>query len=182
VAKPIVLIGGPSGAGKTTLAGKLKSDLGLDHFIGTGFIRAIVQSQTTRDADPDLFSMTYQSPDPVAHIVTQARRLHGAVQSCIDRAHREGTSIVIEGTHLIPELYHDADVDLYVVLHPPDAVAHAEWVRGDTHVYRSVDEADLANIRRIDDYLRTEAAAYGVPVVDPQEPQVLRALIRSVAT
>lgn len=180
MAKPIVLIGGASGAGKTTLAGKLKAELGLDHFIGTGFIRAIVQSQTTREADPDLFSMTFQSPDPVAHIVRQARRLHGAVQSCIDRAHREGTSIVIEGTHLIPELYHDAAVDLYVVLRAPDAIAHAEWVRGDTHAHRTIDEADLSNIRLIDDYLRAEAAAYGVQTVDPQEEALLRALIGSV--
>jgi 2-phosphoglycerate kinase len=181
VVKPIVLIGGSSGAGKTTLAGKLKADLGLDHFIGTGFIRAIVQSETTPEDDPELFSMTFQSPDPVAHIVLQARRLHRAVASCIDRARREGTSIVIEGTHLIPELYHDAAVDLYFVLRAPDAIAHAEWVRGDTHSHRTVDEGDLANIRLIDEYLRSEAIAYGVQTVDPQEEAVLRALIGSVA-
>jgi 2-phosphoglycerate kinase len=167
VSKPVVLVGGASGAGKTTLAGRLKCELALDHFLGTGFIRAIVQAETTPERDPELFSMTFQSPDPVNHIITQARRLQPAIQSCISRARREGTSVVIEGTHLIPELYHDAGADLYVILKVPDPAEHSAWVRGDTHTHRSVDEGDLVNIRSIDTYLMAAAATYDVTVIEP---------------
>src|SRR3954466_2932233 len=163
--KPIVLIGGASGAGKTTLAGRIKCELGLVHFLGTGFVRAIVQAETTAERDPSLFSMTFQSPDPVDHIITQARRLSPAVLSCIDRARREGTSIVIEGTHLIPALYHDIGADLYLVLRAPAPDAHALWIRGDTNTHRDINDADIANIRRIDSYLASEAEHYGVATV-----------------
>src|SRR3954471_20811865 len=167
--KPIVLIGGASGAGKTTLAGRIKCELGLDHFLGTGFVRAIVQAETTVERDPSLFSMTFQAQDPVDHIVTQAKRLSPAVLRCIDRARAEGTSIVIEGTHLIPALYHDAGADLYLVLRAPPVAAHADWVRGATHTNRLIGDADMVNIRRIDDYLTAEAAAHGVTVVEPSD-------------
>src|SRR5436190_22943496 len=168
-AKPVVLIGGASGAGKSTLAGRLKRELGLDHFLGTGFVRAIVQAETTPDDDPALFSMTLRSPDPVAHVVAQAHRLHRSVCACIDRARREGTSIVIEGSHLIPELYHDGGADLYFVLRAPDVDEHAQWIRGATHTLRTVNNAELANIRLIDEYFTSEAEKYGVTVAQADD-------------
>ena len=177
--KPVVLIGGASGSGKTTLAGRVRAELGLDHSLGTGFVRAIVQAETSPERDPALFSMTFQAADPVAHIVTQARRLQPAIARCIDRARREGTSIVIEGTHLIPELYHGAGADLYVVLQAPDVAEHTQWVRGATHAHRPVDERDLVNIRLIDSYLMSTAETHGVPVVrsaDGLDDDLLRPL------
>jgi 2-phosphoglycerate kinase len=169
MAKPIVLIGGASGAGKSTLAGRLKHDLGLDHFLGTGFVRAIVQSETTPERDPALFSMTFQAPDPVEHIITQAKRLEPAVRACIERARREGTSMVVEGTHLIPALYHDAEVDLYLVLRAPELDRHSQWVRGKTHTKRQIGDADIANIRLIDAWLAVESASYGITTVHSDE-------------
>jgi hypothetical protein len=52
------------------------------------------------------------------------------------------------GSHLIPELYHDADADLYFVLRAGEIDEHTEWIRGATHTLRTVNEAELANIRR----------------------------------
>src|ERR1700728_4782955 len=93
----IVLIAGTAGCGKTTLANRLAAQFDLDHRIGTGFIRAVVQSQTSVGVEPDLFLRSYEARDPVAHLQAQARRLRPAVLACIERARAEGTSLVVEG-------------------------------------------------------------------------------------
>jgi 2-phosphoglycerate kinase len=163
--KPIFLVGGAPGTGKSTLAARLSDRLAIDHRIGSGFIRAIVQSEVTPELEPGLFSMTFQSDDPVAHLEAQARRLHRAVTACIDRARREGTSLVVEGSHLIPSLYADAPVDLFVVLAAPAPGDHLSRLRGPTHVNRTISDRDLPKIRELDLYYRQEADRWGIPAV-----------------
>ena len=163
--KPVFLVGGAPGAGKSTLAGRLSDRLVVDHRIGTGFIRAVVQSETTVDRDPDLFSMTFQAPDPVAHLEAQATRLRGAVMACIERARRDGTSLVVEGSHLIPSLYRQAPVDLFLVLGAPPPSDHLSRLMGPTHANRRISEPDLSKIRQLDAYYRREASRWDVPLV-----------------
>jgi 2-phosphoglycerate kinase len=163
--KPIFLVGGAPGTGKSTLAARLSDRLAVDHRIGTGFIRAVIQSETNADAEPDLFSMTFQADDPVAHVETQARRLRPAVMACVDRARREGTSLVVEGSHLIPSLYQQASVDFFVVLAAPPPADHLSRIMGPTHANRRISEQDLSKIRALDAYYRREAARCNVPVV-----------------
>ncbi len=50
--KPVIMIGGANGVGKTTFANRLLGDLDIDHKIGTGFLRAIIKSETSR-SNPD---------------------------------------------------------------------------------------------------------------------------------
>jgi 2-phosphoglycerate kinase len=160
--KPIILIGGTAGTGKTTLASELSWRLGLDHRIGTGFIREIVKSQHRQEDCLELHGFTFRSEQPVANIVAQGQRLRPAIVACIDRARREGTSLLVEGTHLLPGLYHDVPVDLFAVLAAPDLEEHKRRLRGPSHLHRRTTEADLANVRLIDQYLGSEAARWGI--------------------
>lgn len=167
-AAPIVLIGGANGSGKTWLAGRIAADLDFSHHLGTGFIREIVRAETDAVRDPVLFAYSFAGPDPVATLEQQADRLHAAVRRCIDRARAEGTSLVIEGTHLIPRLFaDDAGVDQYIVLRSPvDVVEHAARVNGCTHLGRNLSSADLSRVRQLDQHLVAEADRYGVEVLD----------------
>lgn len=160
--KPIILIGGTAGTGKTTLASELSWRLGLDHRIGTGFIREIVKSQHRREDCLELHGFTFRSEQPVANIVAQAKRLRPAIIACIERARREGTSLLVEGTHLLPSLYHDVIVDLFAVLAAPALDEHKRRLRGPSHMHRQTTEADLANVRLIDQYLGEEATRWGI--------------------
>ena len=161
--KPLILIGGTAGTGKSRLAHELCSRLAIDHRLGTGFIREIVKSQYSAEACPELHSFTFRSERPVDNLVAQARRLHDAVTACIERARVEGTSLVIEGNHLIPELYCEARVDLFVVLSAPAPEEHLRRLRGPSHLKRLTTASDFGNVRRIDEWLRNEALRHGVP-------------------
>jgi 2-phosphoglycerate kinase len=162
ITKPIILIGGTAGTGKTTLASELSWRLGLDHRIGTGFIREIVKSQHRKEDCLELHGFTFRSQQPVANIAAQAQRLRPAIIACIERARREGTSLLVEGTHLLPSLYHDVMVDLFVVLAAPELEEHKKRLRGPSHLHRQTTDADFANVRLIDQYLGSEAARWGI--------------------
>jgi 2-phosphoglycerate kinase len=161
-AKPIILIGGSAGTGKTTLASELSWRLGLDHRIGTGFIREIVKSQHPKEDCLELHRFTFRSEQPVANIVAQAERLRPAIIACIERARREGTSLLVEGTHLLPGLFHDVVVDLFAVLAAPEFEEHRRRLHGPSHLHRQTTDADFANVRLIDKYLGCEAARWGI--------------------
>lgn len=160
--KPIILIGGTAGTGKTTLASELSWRLGLDHRIGTGFIREIVKSQHRKEDCLELHGFTFRAEQPVANIVAQAKRMRPAVIACIERARREGTSLLVEGTHLLPLLYHDVMVDLFVVLAAPEFEEHRRRLHGPSHLHRQTTESDFVNIRQIDQYLGSEAVRWGI--------------------
>jgi len=161
--KPVVLVGGTAGTGKSSLANRLCAQLPLDHRIGTGFIRAVLCSETTPERDPELFSFTFRAADPVGHLHVQAERLLPAVMACIRRAQDEGTSLVIEGPHLLPSLYAHLPVAAFVVLAAPAADEHRARLTGPTHARREISDRDLRNARLIDAHIAEDAARHGVP-------------------
>jgi 2-phosphoglycerate kinase len=163
--KPVILIGGTAGAGKTTLARRLCQALNIDHRISTGFIREILCDQTDEAVHPALFIHTFQATDPVATLVEQAQLVYRSVSVCVQRARREGTSLIMEGNHLIPNLYHGIDCELYLILAAPHSAAHRQRLLGKTHAKRALSEADIERARVIDEYLRREAARYNIPYV-----------------
>jgi 2-phosphoglycerate kinase len=163
--KPILLIGGAPGTGKSTLANHLVAALSLDHRIGTGFVRAVVQAESSPTAEPLLFSRTFDTDDPLPHVIWQARRLLPAVEACIERARLEGTSLVVEGSHLVPSVYGGLPVDAFVVLGAPEETAHKHQILGETHSHRVVTDEQISRIRRIDSFYRSDAQKAGVPLL-----------------
>ena len=161
--KPIFLIGGTAGTGKTTLARDLSYHLIIDHRLGTGFIREIVRAESSQENDPYLFRFTFQGDNVVENLRLQADRLYPAIMRCINRARTEGTSLIIEGNHLIPELYSEVLVDGFYILKP--SLNHREMLEGATHSNRLITDSDFEKVKTIDDYLRAECQSRSVPCV-----------------
>jgi 2-phosphoglycerate kinase len=161
--KPVIFIGGTAGTGKSTLAGELCARWSLDHRLGTGFIREIVKSQHRKEDCGELHSFTFRAEKPVDNLRAQSMWLHSAIVACVERARREGTSLVIEGNHLLPDLYGEVTADLFVILAAPEREEHLRRLHGPSHLNRKTSESDFDNVRRIDDYLRGEARRCGIP-------------------
>jgi 2-phosphoglycerate kinase len=162
--KPVVLIGGTAGTGKTSLANRLLCACDLDHRLGTGFVRAILHSEK-HPSDGFLAVRTFQSSDPTELVSRQATRLKPALSACIDRARAEGTSLVIEGSHLLPEVMHDLAYDAFLVLRAPSEPEHHERLNGHRHALRQVAMEELKNVRVIDDLYASQAERYGIPTL-----------------
>ena len=110
----IILIGGASGAGKTSLAVSLAHVLGIPRVVATDDIRQIMRLTLARDFMPAIHTSSYMAwsqvgvadgsgLDPViAGFREQARVVAVGVQAILSRSVEENASVIIDGVHLLP--------------------------------------------------------------------------------
>lgn len=152
--KPVILfIGGTAGVGKTTIGKSVSEKYNIAHRMGTGFIREIVRNRIKKDENPALFTYTFRSNNPVKTIHSQAKILRKDILGIIARAKKEGTSIIIEGNHLLPELYSGISGTKLILLKVSAKKKHIQMLNGKTHAKRKIGEKDIQNIRKIQEYL-----------------------------
>lgn len=161
--KPIILIGGAPGCGKSTCASEICCTLQFDHRMSTGFIREIVREHTSPAECPVLLAHTIHAEDPVAALVAQAERILPHVRACIRRAREEGISLVVEGSLLVPAFYRDLACDLYVMMTTPPRTEHRRRLQGPSHARRRIRPADVQRSHLIGDYLEQQAADFRIP-------------------
>lgn len=140
--KPLVLlIGGATGTGKSTLATEVAFRLGISHVTSTDMLREAMRAVLPREVVPGLHDHSFRGmslggkalSDPREKVLAgfrqQADQVAVAVRAVIRRAARESTPLVIEGVHLRPPFhrYAPADADVVVtglVLALPSASRH----------------------------------------------------------
>lgn len=108
----IVLLGGASGTGKSTLSSLLASRLGISSMLSTDSIRHILRNVIPRDQLPVLFCSTYEAGKFINSegLTEKQACIQGYMEQCnkvyeylvkvIEYYHNCGNSIVIEGVHL----------------------------------------------------------------------------------
>ena len=175
----ILLLGGASGTGKTTVANALVHELGLAHHISTGFVREVAQAVMPPEQALLLRSYTFdawrlvQASEPSGRkvfdgAIAQARVLLPAMEACILRSVREGASLIVEGAHVLPGIYDHAalGVSLFCVLDVPDRATLIERVQGQTHSRRVLAPEQMDSIIELQDECVRQARQRGVPVVE----------------
>lgn len=109
----IVLIGGTTGVGKSTVATTVAGRLGIVRIVSTDAIREVMRGIFTRQMMPSLHSSSFDvsstlpdlpgGVDPViAGFRQQVQAVSVGVSQVIRRAVLEGTDLVVEGAHLVP--------------------------------------------------------------------------------
>src|SRR5690242_4024007 len=199
----IVLVGGSTGTGKSTVAVEVAHRLGITRVASTDFIRQTMRAFFSPEFMPTIHYSSFEAGQALDEEVTGDPTIVGFVEQCrpvcvgvdaaIRRALTEGWSMVLEGVHLVPGLVPtqlDGALIVHVLLEITDENVH----RMHFHVrdtatggVRAMDKylAHLDDIRRIQTYLTGRARREGVPVVENQNvdrsiEQVIR-LVMSAA-
>jgi 2-phosphoglycerate kinase len=175
----IVLIGGATGTGKSTVATEVAYRLGITRVTSTDFVRQTMRAFLTHDFMPSIHYSSFEVP-PEEHglgtiegFVEQTRNVLIGVRGLIDRALQEGWSLVLEGVHLVPGMLPPVEGALVVhcVLAIEDTDLHAThfWVRdarseGLRPVQKYLDA--IVEIRRLQDFILEQARGAAVPIVE----------------
>ena len=133
----IILVGGATGTGKSTVATELAYRLGITRVTSTDFVRQTMRAFFSHEFMPSIHYSSFEAgealpdaDDPlIAGFLEQSRNVLVGVQASIDRALEEGWSMVLEGVHLVPGLLPDPGRDAIVtacVLKIEDETAHAQ--------------------------------------------------------
>jgi 2-phosphoglycerate kinase len=180
----IILVGGTTGTGKSTLATEVAHRVGITRVTSTDFIRQTMRAFFSQEFMPSIHYSSFdagqalRSPDDAADpmlagFLDQTRNVLVGVRASIDRALEEGWSMVLEGVHLVPGMlsleYADALVVHYVLTIEDEAI-HADhfWVRdATTEGLRPVEKylERLSDIRRLQDFIVSRADRASVPVI-----------------
>jgi 2-phosphoglycerate kinase len=182
----ILLIGGATGTGKSTVATDVAHRLGITRVTSTDFVRQTMRAFFSDEFMPSIHYSSFEAgpavagpegeapDDALAGFVDQTRNVLVGVRAALGRALEEGWSMVLEGVHLVPGLLPvriEGALVVQCVLAIEEETAHAAhfWVRDATSEgVRPVDKYldRLPEIRLIQDYIVERARKSGVPVVE----------------
>jgi 2-phosphoglycerate kinase len=180
---PIVLmIGGGTGSGKSSVATEVAHRLGITRVTSTDVIRHTMRAFFSEAFMPSIHYSSFEAGrawheergDPVLEgFLDQTRNVLVGMSAVIERALSERWSIVLEGVHLVPGLLPPIEgaLTVHCVLHIEERDAHAAhfWIRDATSeglrpVQRYLDALD--DIRLIQGTIVERAGRHGVPVIE----------------
>jgi 2-phosphoglycerate kinase len=180
----IVMIGGSTGTGKSTVAAEVAHRLGITRVASTDFIRQTMRAFFSPAFMPTIHYSSFEAGaatdaevtgDPtIVGFVDQCRHVCVGVEAATDRALTEGWSMVLEGVHLVPGLLPqklEGALLVHVVLEIADEDVHRMHFHvrdASTGGVRAMDKYldRLDAIRRVQAYVTGRARREGVPVVE----------------
>jgi len=179
----VLLVGGATGTGKSTIATDVAYRLGISRVTSTDFVRQTMRAFFSREFMPSVHYSSFEAGQAVSGVTAervipgfleQTRNVLVGVSAAIDRALEEGWSIVLEGVHLVPGMLPAAferAALVQCVLHIEDAEAHARhfWVRdAASDGTRKLDKylEGFDDIRAIQDFIVERARQAGVAVIE----------------
>lgn len=180
----VVLIGGGTGVGKSTVATRLARLLGVTRVSSTDFIRQVLRSVVPETIAPELSRSSFELDQGRsrngaarhAEFERQAQQVLVGVGAEIERAVREGTSLILEGIHLSPgQVDLDAVSDslvVHVILTVEERDDHMH--RFDLRAAASERPAEryddgIDGIRDLQGHLVATARRAGIPVVENEQ-------------
>ena len=179
----VILIGGATGTGKSTVATEIAYRLGITRVTSTDFIRQTMRAFFSKEFMPSIHYSSFeaaaglrepeQAEDPViAGFLEQTRNVLVGVSASIDRALEEGWSMVLEGVHLVPGLLPrqlESALVSACVLQISDETVHAQHfftreAGTDRPMSKYLDR--FGEIRQLQRYIVDRAQRDGVPVIE----------------
>lgn len=183
----IILIGGASGIGTSSISFELASRLGIKNLLSTDMIREVMRKMVSKQLCPTLFESSYTAEEALTtpappefdktllgfkdHVETVSVGLTGV----IERSIKEGISIVIEGVHIVPgfideELLNTPNVYMFVLALSDEEIHRGRfysrcrqlWARRPLKRYLK----NFTSIRKTHDYIVNVADKNDIPVIE----------------
>jgi 2-phosphoglycerate kinase len=182
----VLLIGGATGVGKSTIATQIAARLGVVRVIPSDSVREVMRGLFSRELMPTLYTSSFDADsalrEPPARaadrVIVGFREQTAAVsvglRALIERSAVEGTSSIIEGAHVVPGFL---DVERFadrVLAVPVVVTVEEEEVHRSHFQARSADSSarpfdrylsNFDNIRRVQKYIKSQALSHDWPVI-----------------
>jgi len=180
----IVLIGGATGVGKSTIATMVANRLGIVRIASTDAVREVMRGIFTKEMMPSLHTSSFEvtsllkdppgDADPViAGFRHQVHAVAVGVAQLLRRALIEGTDLIVEGAHVVPGFLRLPPRDTAIVV--PSVISIDDEQVHRSHFVARASEArnrgdrryldHFHDIRKIQSYVRALALEHGVPVI-----------------
>ena len=163
----LLLVGGATGTGKSTIATEAAHRLGITRVTSTDFIRQTMRAFFSEEFMPSVHYSSFEAR------LALTRAVLVGVHAALERAATEHWSTVLEGVHLVPGMvgaeYPGAFVVQCVVAIEDESLHRSHfWVRDQaTDGLRPLEKYldSLPQIREIQEYLIQRARRHDVPVI-----------------
>jgi 2-phosphoglycerate kinase len=183
----ILLVGGGTGTGKSTVATEVAYRLGITRVTSTDFVRQTMRAFFSQEFMPTIHFSSFEAALGLSKaeeeesgdaallgFLDQTRNVVVGVEAALQRALDEGWSMVLEGVHLVPgmlatELERAVVIQCVLAIHDEEIHRTHFWSRdvfsdgvraGDKYL------AGLPEIRMIQDYIVERARRNDVPVIE----------------
>jgi len=182
----IILIGGASGVGTSSMAFELASRLGLKNLISTDMIREVMRKIVSKELNPIIHKSSFDAYESIRTpairvdaviegFISHVDVVNVGVEAIIERSIKEGISIIVEGVHIVPgfireDLMKKGKIIMFT-LTVDDEDMHKQrfysrcrqpWVR------RSLDHymENFSKIRKTQDFLINQAKIHNAHVIN----------------
>jgi 2-phosphoglycerate kinase len=183
----ILLVGGGTGTGKSTVATEVAYRLGITRVTSTDFVRQTMRAFFSQEFMPTIHFSSFEAALGLSKaeeeesgdaallgFLDQTRNVLVGVEAALQRALDEGWSMVLEGVHLVPgmlatELERAVVIQCVLAIHDEEIHRTHFWSRdvfsdgvraGDKYL------AGLPEIRMVQEYIVERARRNDVPVIE----------------
>lgn len=199
----VILVGGTTGVGKSTVATQLAARLGITRVISTDAIREVLRAVFSRELMPTLYVSSFSAgsamrvplPRSADEVILgfqeQVKAVSVGIKALIARALEEGTDIIVEGAHVVPGFLEGWEQDFKEAVLVPIVITVTDEKLHRTHFHLRAMETrarpddrylnSFDKIRAIQSYISQLAVQSGVPVVEMYDlDSTLREIVRIV--
>jgi 2-phosphoglycerate kinase len=184
----VILVGGATGTGKSTVATEVAHRLGITRVTSTDFIRQTLRGFFSREFMPSVHESSFEAGETLPAVereagdplllgfIDQTRHVLIGVNASIERALQEGWSMVLEGIHLVPGMLPE-QIEGALLVHvvmgiEPEEVHRSHFMIRDASSGGTRPHAKyldrLGDIRHLQDFIVEEARKSGVRVIENQ--------------
>lgn len=184
----VILLGGATGVGKSTVATQLAARLGITRVVSTDAIREVLRSAVSPELIPSLHVSSFNA-DTIAPAVVrksneavivgfqeQVQTVAVGIKALIARALEEGTDLIVEGAHLVPGFLDGLQEEFTNAVLVPIVMSVGDEDLHRSHFHmRAVETksrphgkylASFEKIRLVQDHINALARERHVPIVE----------------